>query len=334
MSEIKSALLSVASWLTRRGYVVPVDVMESIKELPDDDIDPDEAYRVIELYMADYRSGRITLTQLINKVKRATGATITGEEKPQDIERLKGHVMEAAAAAYQMALIVQYLDNLGYTMNQGVTERIYSEAEPYKPKPLTEPTSGSQSQYQGVIERIASDLYGENITYSEAERDFMTEIEKQFTAAWQDGMMDVGVNAEEMTQAEKQELDSAIIKERGFVTGFLSDIEQARLNGKPLDPFISRAALWANRYAQIRTQAKIEAAKNQPLEWILGETEKHCPSCAKLAGIVKRAQFWRDAGVEPKNAPNSKLDCGGWRCDCRLDPTEKPITRGPLPALP
>lgn len=331
--SVKWALMCVTNYLAGNGYTLPADLTAQIKALPDDDIDPDEAQRIIELYMQDYRAGRITLAQLIRKVQRATGATLTGEEKPQDIERLRTHVSEAAAA-YAMYLIVEHLQNMGYEMNRDIVERLSKEADPYKPEPLTRPIDGSQSEYGGTIEQIIRGFYAKKISYAQAIDRFTREVEKQFTSAWQDGMNDAGVNPEDMTKDEKALLDAEISKETTWVLGFLMDVDQASAAGEPIEPLLARVPLWANRYAQIRTQAKIEAAKNQPLEWQLGATEKHCQSCAKLAGVVKRAQVWRDAGVLPQNAPNGKLECGGWQCDCRLEPTDKPITRGPLPALP
>ena len=53
--------------------------------------------------------------------------------------------------------------------------------------------------------------------------------------------------------------------------------------------------------------------------WRLGNTREHCADCLRLDGQVHTADEWRRAAIRPQS-PN--LECGGWNCDCRLEPTE------------
>lgn len=335
--QLIHAVKAAADYLMYIGYAVPGDVLDALETKRviefDDDIDPDEVERAIQLHMADYRAGRITMAQLIRKVRRATGAQLAGEEKPRDADRLRDRILETGAV-YGAYLVIEHLQGMGYEMPKEVVSRISDTASLYKPDPLTIPIDGSQTEYGDTIERIIRGFYAKRISYAQAIDRFTREIEKQFTSAWQDGMIDAGVNFEDMTKEEKALLDAEISKESTWILGFLMDADQASAAGEPIEPLLARVPLWANRYAQIRTLAKIEAAKNQPLEWKLGATEQHCTTCAKLNGIVKRARDWKDAGILPQNGPNEKLECGGWQCDCRLEPTDKPITRGPFPKVP
>lgn len=159
-------------------------------------------------------------------------------------------------------------------------------------------------------------------------------IEEQFARAWREGLREVGIEADEMTAEEQKILNELIQHEEDFVLDFVAEIMQARAEGAPVQPFLARAELWANRYTDVVNQAKLIGGKNQKLEWVLGATEEHCASCLRLNGIVKRASYWNEKGVHPQGAPNDKLVCGGWRCDCRLNVTDKPLTKGPLPRLP
>ena len=61
--------------------------------------------------------------------------------------------------------------------------------------------------------------------------------------------------------------------------------------------------------------------------WVYGETE-HCETCRQLNGIVARATEWQRIGVRPQNAPNGLLDCGGWNCQCAINPTTQRRTPG------
>jgi hypothetical protein len=92
----------------------------------------------------------------------------------------------------------------------------------------------------------------------------------------------------------------------------------------------SRLPMWINRYTEVVNTAKTMACANQKLMWTLGPTE-HCSSCLKLEGKVKRGKFWQESGVLPQSR---QLECGGFRCQCSLQPTDAPLSRGSLPRLP
>jgi hypothetical protein len=68
--------------------------------------------------------------------------------------------------------------------------------------------------------------------------------------------------------------------------------------------------------------------KKQRLRWKLGKTEDHCLTCSYLDGLVAYAAEWDESGYHPQGAPNEQLQCGGWQCDCSLEPTDSPRTRG------
>lgn len=192
----------------------------------------------------------------------------------------------------------------------------------------------TEAFYRQALIKYVRDFYTGAADVGETIDRFARMIEEQFGRAWREGMREAGMAPEDMTDEERQALEAAINKEENFVLDYLSDIDSARIQQKPIEPLLSRVPLWANRYNQIKMDALTMARADGALIWILGETEQHCSSCLKLNGIVKRGSFWRTSGVMPQNAPNSSLECGGWRCDCRLEPTDKPLRRGPLPRLP
>ena len=69
------------------------------------------------------------------------------------------------------------------------------------------------------------------------------------------------------------------------------------------------------------------------LVWRLGRTEQHCSTCFALNGTVASATDWVISGIRPQAAPNARLECGGWRCDCSLDVTDEPLSAGGVPAV-
>ncbi len=60
----------------------------------------------------------------------------------------------------------------------------------------------------------------------------------------------------------------------------------------------------------------------------------NCSSCLKLDGKVKRASWWTENNVLPRVPGAPWLACKGWRCQCGLFTTDKPLSRGRMPKLP
>jgi len=119
--------------------------------------------------------------------------------------------------------------------------------------------------------------------------------------------------------------DDIVLGQYEHVDQLYRDIVDARLDGTPLAPLLARAPLWATRWTEAYNQAMllIAAEMGQRMAWELGATERHCETCAALNGIVAFASEWEELGVMPQSAPNDALQCGGWKCDCKLTPTEQ-----------
>lgn len=155
-------------------------------------------------------------------------------------------------------------------------------------------------------------------------------ITEQLGRAWREGARDMGVKPEEFEDEDNEALQAIIDNELNFVLDFAGAIETAREAGEGFAQFRSRASTWANRYTDIVNRARVHFGGREKLEWHLGATEQHCPSCAYLNGIVAWAREWEEAGVKPQSPPNDNLSCGGWKCDCSLLPTDKRKTRNAL----
>ena len=101
--------------------------------------------------------------------------------------------------------------------------------------------------------------------------------------------------------------------------------EEAEIrHAEALDKPSHRSGQWGenlNAEAQRRggenaQRETLENAGEQRFEWVLGENERHCPSCAALAGQVHTMKGWAQAGLKPGSA---RLFCK--QCHCRLEPT-------------
>lgn len=161
---------------------------------------------------------------------------------------------------------------------------------------------------------------------------FAAAISNQLTRAWHEGADSVGVAKEDMTEEDKDYLTAIIDSEYDHVLDLAADIEAAQAG--TLEEFrarfVPRIDMWVLRYTDVVNQAKVYFGGKTRMVWTLGATEEHCITCAALNGICAFAEEWEEAGVYPQNAPNQALACGGWRCDCSLEVTDKRRSAGAL----
>lgn len=150
------------------------------------------------------------------------------------------------------------------------------------------------------------------------------------TLAWMDGAAQCGIKPEDYTPDERMALSDMINREIMFVTSFANAIaDNSRDNGGKLGPLNQRTTLWVNRYNDAYNTGMRMACKDSKMMWVLGATERHCNTCAGLAGTVLRGSEWTRSGYVPQSPPNAMLECGGWKCDCRFEVTTSPVTSRP-----
>jgi hypothetical protein len=164
---------------------------------------------------------------------------------------------------------------------------------------------------------------------------FSRSIDQQLSEAWNEGANSVGVSPDDMTDDDLTILEGIINNENDYIDGIAGDIVTDRDAGmKPEDfesQYGSRVDIWAQRYVEVTNTARMHFGGKQKLKWNLGATEKHCPFCRKLNGIVAWATEWEQVDIHPQDPPNRHLSgeingekgCKGWKCDCTLDPTDE-----------
>jgi len=188
----------------------------------------------------------------------------------------------------------------------------------------------TENYYVRVLSKGVRDLYNNQTTEDDLLDTMIRLLDEQLRRAWNEGARENGWEMpEDMTDEWEGILQDIINSEFDHVEQFIADVVAARDAGEPIEPLIARAELWASRYNDVVNRAVIETAdKEERLEWVLGATEEHCETCAALNGIVASADEWAMSGFQPQNPPNNALECGGWRCDCALVPTDKRRTAG------
>lgn len=132
-----------------------------------------------------------------------------------------------------------------------------------------------------------------------------------------------------MTEEEQDALQEQIDVNIDRLTDFAEYVaDNNRASGQPLSTSLSRASMWLNSYDRVSEIAKSYACGDKKMVWILGATEQHCKDCLRFSGRVYRMSQWNKIGILPKSI---SLACHGYRCDCKLVPTNKPMSRGRPP---
>lgn len=162
----------------------------------------------------------------------------------------------------------------------------------------------------------------------------MTTFRLGFNFAWAEGASTWGISPDEYTLEERGRLAQLIDGQNSHIMSLGLDVLQnSRANGGKLGPLLARIeSLWVPRYDQVVQEARTMTGKNKKLKWELGPTE-HCGSCLALSNKVKRGSFWYERGILPRVPGATYLECRGYRCQCSLNPTTDPVSRGPLPAF-
>jgi hypothetical protein len=206
------------------------------------------------------------------------------------------------------------------------------ELEVKAPKVNTISGRGGIVSFRRNIRSAIRGLWTGAINKRQALSTFRSAIERAIDKAWIEGAAECGIQENELTVDELTARDEFIFTQNDLAPGFIDDIAaQSKVNGGQLTPLLQRGEMWINQYSSAKQQSEALACANEKREWKIGATE-HCRTCLALDGQVRRMSFWVN-NVMPRNAPNEKLECGGFRCQCILRKTNKPITRGRIPRL-
>jgi len=150
---------------------------------------------------------------------------------------------------------------------------------------------------------------------------FNRAINDGFTFAFIAGWADAG--ASELTEEAQAWLNGRISEEIAFVAPLFDDLKALRNDEEiPLADKLQSAQMHAAAYTNTLTgvyaMGKMMGEPERDGTWELGATEEHCDTCSMLDGKTHPLSWFIKQGYIPQQAGSTTLDCGGWRCDCRI----------------
>lgn len=192
-----------------------------------------------------------------------------------------------------------------------------------------EPVTKERSGYKISLYSAAQRLWEGRITSSRFRSDVTTAIQSNFTDAWVAGAKQCGIQADELTDEEQAALSEEIYVNISAIDGLAEFItDNSKESGSTFGTITSRLSMWVNSYDRVSEIAKSYACSDQKMVWVLGVTEQHCKDCLRFGGRIYRMSMWNKIGVLPKSM---QLACHGYRCQCKLVPTTKAMTKGRPP---
>jgi hypothetical protein len=176
-----------------------------------------------------------------------------------------------------------------------------------------------------------------SIDYDQFWQAMTATIQRRLPQAWYEGAKECGILPADLSPEERMALQQTVVNEMSFISKLAQAIDEDREKHPerktPSKSLFARLDMWAQRYTDLQSRARLMACEDQKLKWVLGPTKEHCPSCLKVAEKVKRASYWRRVNIYPQRPINPNLECQGFG-QCQLLPTDERCSPGPLPRLP
>ena len=156
---------------------------------------------------------------------------------------------------------------------------------------------GSLAASRNAFKRAATEAFGD-----------------AFEAGWLEGGGELPFDGEALSW-----FNARLEQEMGFIEGLFQEAKE--LKKDPDADYFAWATSHADSYtrtlASVYNQAALMVGNNRVVQWVLGNTEKHCKDCAKLDGQRHKISWFMDRNFIPRT-PGASMECQGYNCDCKI----------------
>jgi hypothetical protein len=151
-------------------------------------------------------------------------------------------------------------------------------------------------------------------------------VRRSLYRAAMEGIKKAGLLEGDLTPAELTKIQNTIFNEQDYVVGLVEfAAEMGRKENPSYSEVFNRVDMWANRYDMVVDMFYTMASKNKKFAWKIGKTLESCVDCLAYNGRVYRGSIWDKYDIRPKMWD---LTCRGGHCDCGLEETDEPVSRG------
>lgn len=132
------------------------------------------------------------------------------------------------------------------------------------------------------------------------------------------GLEDCGVSEEDMTDSDDATIEDWTRGQLEHVADFAAAVLAARGYDAAQEAVSAQAELWVKALRGLATRACMSADADKMGTWEYDPDKEHCTTCEKLDGKRHRMSWFLDNGYIPQEPGSETLECGGWRCGCKI----------------
>jgi HK97 family phage portal protein len=183
------------------------------------------------------------------------------------------------------------------------------------------------NEFTRLMQRAAEERIGKAVFI----RNMTILLDRYCRQAFTDGFYDGGVYGYEPLDDDEQWIFKHVDGQQGFITQFAAKLYAD--DELTADEIAAKPDLWwSGSILPAYSEGLLRASKDGAGRWRLGASEKHCNDCPRLHGKVYRFSTWKKllGGSLP---PCDATQCTKLGCNCTVEPTREPLTKGRPPAL-
>lgn len=174
-------------------------------------------------------------------------------------------------------------------------------------------------RYRKSLRDVTGSFFRGDVTRAVFEQSVSDAIRVDAEYVFVAGLEEGGADPDEMTREEQKYLSEWIDNQLTFVPGLGEAAQEAKGDKKLQRSFYDRIDMWIDSVRALGMTAKGFASADQMGQWQLGQTEKHCVTCSKLAnGAAHRISWFLKRRYIPRENGSETLQCKGFRCDCQI----------------
>jgi len=179
-----------------------------------------------------------------------------------------------------------------------------------------------QGEYAAKLESAMVGYLTGQTTWTRGRNEFRRTVYSGIAYAFEAGWAAGGADPDNLTPEAIARIGAMTDEEVGFTGDLWAQLKEILAAGLPdnaEDIAQDHAANYARTLQGIYNEAIMMADRSRIAIWRLGQTEDHCETCAGLDGNEHTLGWFLDNGYIPQQRGSTTLECGGWRCDCRIE---------------
>lgn len=262
--------------------------------------------------------------------------TLDGKLSPDEQRRLLANQVEAIKDVItdDAGHIIRLDDSDPQTPQQQLPAPVVETQTPLQPDAVADDLEASKSitstrqQLKDAFAQLIQFAGDGVISKGGVRLALRSELQTRGEQAWLDGLQAGGVTEPRLDDTARAYLTAWRTKQTPFVASFVEEITAQPLTTAEIR---SRVDTWANMSLDpVYYKALSVANPRGRYMWVYDPLKEHCRTCLRLNGQIHQLKSFTDRNLVPRAR---SLECGGWKCGCRLVQTDQPI-RGRIRSVP